>query len=86
MRCPNCLHEVSDETGFCPACGSELPIEEPQGGEVAFSMPALIVDPLPPVKKAVGKVSSLDGLRMANTVWGVLMLVCAAVVAMYLVL
>ena len=86
MRCPNCHREVSNDTGYCPTCGGELPIEEPASGEIAFSMPALIVDPAPPAKRVTDKMSSLDGIRMANAVWGVLLLVCAVVVAMYFVL
>lgn len=87
MRCPNCSHEVSDETGYCPVCASELPLGESKDvsmNETSFSMPALVLNPTPPAaKKPRETYSALDGLRLANGVWAAILLFAAAVVCLY---
>ncbi|MEY8437547.1 zinc ribbon domain-containing protein [Atopobiaceae bacterium 24-176] len=86
MKCINCGHNVSDETGFCPNCGSELHFD--------FSLSRHPIQPDAPEAPVRGSVKAVDsaadralmkrGLRIANMVWAAV--VVAAAVCLFILL
>ncbi|WP_204829664.1 zinc ribbon domain-containing protein [Olsenella sp. CU969] len=79
MKCINCGHDVSDQTGFCPTCGSELRFD--------FSLHRHPIQPDLDTPAPSGEACAFDrsadralmkrGIRIANMVWAALVVFAA---------
>lgn len=79
MKCINCGHDVSDETGFCPCCGSELRFDfslrrhpiQPDVAETPVGGDTKAVD------RATDRAMMRRGIRIANMVWAAFVVLAA---------
>lgn len=79
MKCINCGHDVSDETGFCPCCGSELRFDyslrrhpiQPELDEPSVGGGVKTID------RAADRAMMRRGIRVANMIWAAFVVIAA---------